>query len=108
MAKKRKTKKVLGVKPTGKITTAKRKKLAKTVKSRKKNFVFPNKAKLGKRGGAGKSSYPIDTPERAVAALHYAQLNHGYNSSTYRAVKEKVCAKYPDMPICNNKRPKTL
>jgi len=97
---------VLGVMPKGEITTRKRKALAKTAKSRKKNFVFPGKAKLGPKGGAPKGVYPIDTPERARAALHYASMWHGKNSSEYKKVKAKVCKKYPDMPICQNKPPK--
>ena len=97
---KRKILTMLGIKPTGKITTRKRKAL---LKNKKKNYALTKKAKLGPKGGAPKGAYPIDTPERARAALHYAAMWHGKNSSTYKTVKRKVCAKYPDMPICKKR-----
>ena len=94
---KRRKVKVLGKAPTGKITTARRKQL---VKTKKTSYAIPSKAKLGPKGGAPRGAYPIDTPERARAALHYAAMWHGKNSSTYRQVRAKVCKKYPDFPIC--------
>lgn len=91
---------VLGVKPKGRITTAKRKRL---LRNKAANFALPSKAKRGPRGGAPRGAYPIDTPQRARAALHYAAMWHGKNSGIYRQVKAKVCRKYPDMPICKGR-----
>ncbi len=88
---------VLGIKPKGKITTRQRKQL---LKNKKGNFALPEKAKRGPRGGAPRGAYPIDTPQRARDALHYAALWHGKGSGVYKKVKAKVCRKYPDMPIC--------
>ena len=83
------------------ITTLGRKRL---LKNRKANFALPKKAKLGPRGGAPRGAYPIDTRNRARAALHYAAMWHGKGSEVYRKVKAKVCRKYPDFPICKGGR----
>jgi len=85
-----------------KITAAGKKRLLK--RQGKKAFALPSKAKLGPRGGAPKGAYPIDTPERARAALHYAAMWHGKNSTVYQRVKRRVCGKYPYFPICRERR----
>ena len=54
---------------------------------------------IGPAGGAPKGSYPIDTRERAHAALAYAR--HAPNPA---GIKSAVCRKYPDFPSCKEQK----
>lgn len=76
-----------------KLTTKKRKRL------KTSSFAIKSKAKTAKQK-AKSGNYPIDTPARATAALHYAAMHHGKSSYIYRRVKAAVCKKYPNRPIC--------
>jgi len=57
----------------------------------KSSFAVPEKA-------PGSGSYPIHDRAHAANALARAS-----GKPVYATVKAKVCAKYPDMPVCKEK-----
>jgi hypothetical protein len=58
-------------------------------------FVFPEKA-------PGPGSYPVPDRRHAIVALGRAKANA--TPQEYKAILDKVCSLYPDLPHCKERR----
>lgn len=77
-------------KKKGPLTAEQRKKLG------KESFASPE----GTGDDKSTNAYPIDTKERAVAAL--ARVKQHGSPEEKRRVLRAVCKKYPDLPACED------